>query len=112
MPKLIVLYPPPADPTTFERRYRLEHAPMVMEKVPGLKKFVAAQVVGSPAGAAPYARVAELYFDSDESLQSALASAGGQATVAHAMRFRRVAPPWSWSPKTTSRCEKRKGCRT
>src|SRR5437762_864023 len=87
MPKLIVLYPPPADPTAFERRYRLEHAPMVMEKVPGLKKFVAAQVVGSPAGAAPYARVAELHFDSDESLQSALASAGGQATVAHAMEI-------------------------
>jgi hypothetical protein len=52
MPKLIVLYPSPADAATFERRYRLEHAPMVMEKVPGLKKFVAAQVLGSPAGAA------------------------------------------------------------
>ena len=87
MPKLIVLYPPPADPATFERRYRLEHAPMVMAKVPGLKKFVASQVVGSPGGAAPYARVAELYFDSHESMQAALASAGGQATVAHAMEI-------------------------
>ena len=29
MPKLIVLYPPPADAAAFERLYRLEHAPMV-----------------------------------------------------------------------------------
>jgi uncharacterized protein (TIGR02118 family) len=93
MPKLIVLYPPPADAATFERRYRLEHAPMVMEKVPGLKKFVAAQVLGSPAGAAPYQRVAELYFDSIESLQSAMASAGGQAAVAHAMEISTGGPP-------------------
>ena len=87
MPKLIVLYPPPTDATTFERRYRLEHVPMVVEKIPGLKKFVAARVLGTPTGAAPYQRVAELYFDSPDSLQSAMASAGGQATVAHAMEI-------------------------
>jgi hypothetical protein len=39
MPKLVVLYPPPADVTTFERRYHSEHAPMVVQKEPGLKKF-------------------------------------------------------------------------
>ena len=93
MPKLIVLYPSPADAATFERRYRLEHAPMVMETVPGLKKFVAAQVLGAPAGAAPYQRVAELYFDSIESLQSAMASAAGQAVVAHAMEISTGGPP-------------------
>ena len=60
MPKLIVLYPPPTDVTTFERRYRLEHAPMVVQKVPGLKKFLAARVLGTPSGAVPYQRVAEL----------------------------------------------------
>jgi uncharacterized protein (TIGR02118 family) len=87
MPKLIVLYPPPVDAALFERRYHLEHAPMVLEGIPGLKKFVAAQVLGSPAGAAPYHRVAELYFDSTESLQAAVASAGGQAAVAHAMEI-------------------------
>jgi uncharacterized protein (TIGR02118 family) len=84
MPKLIVLYPPPADAAAFERRYRDEHAPMVLDKIPGLKKFVAARVLGTPAGAAPYQRVAELYFESIESLQSAMASPGGQTAVAHA----------------------------
>jgi uncharacterized protein (TIGR02118 family) len=87
MPKLIVLYPPPTDRATFERRYRSEHAPMVRAQIPGLRKFVAAQVVGSPAGNAAYQRVAELYFDSLESLQAAVASPGGQATVAHAMEI-------------------------
>ena len=84
MPKLIVLYPPPVDVTTFERRYYSEHAPMVVQKIPGLKKFVAAKVLGAPAGTPPFQRVAELYFDSMESLQAGMASAGGQAAVAHA----------------------------
>jgi uncharacterized protein (TIGR02118 family) len=87
MPKLIVLYPPPTDVTTFERRYRTEHAPMVLEKIPGLKKFLAAEVLGTPAGAAPYQRVAELYFDTMETLKTGMASAGGQTTVAHAIEI-------------------------
>jgi uncharacterized protein (TIGR02118 family) len=93
MPKLIVLYPPPADVTTFERRYRSEHAPMVIHKIPGVTKFLAAQVLGTPAGAAPYQRVAELYFESIESLQAAMASPGGQATVAYAMEISTGGPP-------------------
>lgn len=93
MPKLIVLYPPPANVATFERRYQSEHIPMVLQKVPGVKKFIAAQVLGTPVGAAPYQRVAELYFDSIESLQAAMASPGGQATVAHAMDISTGGPP-------------------
>jgi len=84
MPKLIVLYPPPTDAAEFERRYRTEHSPMVTDTIPGLKKFVAAKVLGSRAGKAPYQRVAELYFDSTESLQAGMASPAGQAAVAHA----------------------------
>jgi uncharacterized protein (TIGR02118 family) len=60
---------------------------MVVQKIPGLKKFLAAQVLGAPTGAALYQRVAELYFDSIESLQAAMASPGGQAAVAHAMEI-------------------------
>jgi uncharacterized protein (TIGR02118 family) len=71
----------------------MEHVPIVFEKIPGLKKFVAARVLGTPAGAAPYQRVAELYFESADSLQSAMASAGGQAAVAHAMEISTGGPP-------------------
>jgi|SoiMetStandDraft_5_1073268.scaffolds.fasta_scaffold239933_2 uncharacterized protein (TIGR02118 family) len=94
LPKLIVLYPPPSDVATFERRYRAEHAPMVIDRIPGLQKFVAAHVLGTPAGAAPpYQRVAELYFESTESLQAAMSSEGGQAAVAHAMEISTGGPP-------------------
>lgn len=87
MPKLIVLYPNPTDAETFERRYRDEHVPMVHEKIAGLKKFVAAKVLGTPSGPAPYSRVAELYFDSMDALQAAFGSPGGQATAAHAQEL-------------------------
>ena len=62
-------------------------------KIPGLKKFVAARVLGTPTGAAPYSRVAELYFESNDSLQSAMASPGAQATVAHAVEISTGGPP-------------------
>ena len=83
MAKWIVLYPPPADVATFERRYTAEHAPMV-HKIPGLRKFVAAKALGAPAGAPAYQRVAELYFDSMEALQASMGSAAGKEAVAHA----------------------------
>ena len=59
MPKLVVLDPPPADVAAFESSTHSEHAPMVVWKIHGLTKFVAAHVLGTPAGAAPYQRVAE-----------------------------------------------------
>jgi hypothetical protein len=37
--------------------------------------------------------VAELYFDSLDSLRTALSSPGGQATVAHAMEISTGGPP-------------------
>ena len=86
MPKLIVLYPTPTDPAMFERRYRAEHVQLAA-KIPGLTKFVAAGVTGSPFGAPAYTRVAELYFDSMGSLQGGMGSAEGQAAVAHAMEI-------------------------
>lgn len=60
---------------------------LVKGKIPGLRNFFAARVLGTPAGAAPYQRVAELYFDSLDSLQVAMASPEGQAAVAHAMEI-------------------------
>ncbi|MFN2476964.1 MAG: EthD family reductase [Chthoniobacterales bacterium] len=44
-------------------------------------------MLGTPSGAAPYQRVAELYFDSIESLQAAMAAPEGQAAIAHAMEI-------------------------
>jgi uncharacterized protein (TIGR02118 family) len=93
MPKLIVLYPPPKDVATFEKRYKTEHVPLVLERIAGLKHFVAAAVLGGPEGDAPYQRVAELYFDSIEELAAAMGSLGGQAAISHAMEISTGGPP-------------------
>ena len=71
--KLLVLYPPPSDAAEFERAYTEDHAPMVTsEAFPGITKFVQVKVVGTPDGSAsPYARIAELHFDSIGDLQKA-----------------------------------------
>ena len=87
MAKLLVLYPPPTDSDTFERRYRDEHGPMVHERIAGLRRFAAGRIVPPPTGNAPYARVAELTFDSVQDLNAAMSSADGQAVVAHALEI-------------------------
>ena len=84
MARLVVLYPNPTDPDTFERRYREEHGPMVTERMPGLRQFAAGRVVDPPATAGGYSHFAELTFDSVDDLRSALDSAEGKAVVAHA----------------------------
>lgn len=50
-------------------------------------------ILGPPSGAAAYQHVAELNFDSLESLQAAMASPGGQATAAHGMEISTGGPP-------------------
>lgn len=87
MTTLLVLYPPPRDAAAFERRYREEHAPMVHAKMAGMRRFSAGRVVGTPGGEPPFARVAQLGFDSREALDAALGSADGQAVVAHAVEI-------------------------
>ncbi|HEU4563300.1 MAG TPA: EthD family reductase [Gemmatimonadaceae bacterium] len=94
MPKLLVLYPPPTDAATFERRYRDEHGPLVHKNMKGMKRFVASRVMGrADGGQAPYARVAELYFDSMDDLNAAASSEGGKQTVAHAVEISTGGPP-------------------
>ena len=92
MPTLLVLYPTPADAATFDRRYADEHAPMVGQHL-SMARFRALRVVGSPAGAPPFHRVAELKFESTEAMQQALGTAGGQATAAHAVEISTGGPP-------------------
>ena len=85
--KVIVLYPTPRDVSAFERAYTQEHAPMVTPQTfPGMTKFVASKVVGTPDGSPPpFYRIAELHFPSMEALQSAAASSPAQAAIAHAV---------------------------
>jgi uncharacterized protein (TIGR02118 family) len=72
---------------TFENVYQVEHVPLAVKTIPGKTKLVATRVVGSPAGDAPYYRIAEIHFSSMEDLQQAAASPGAQETLAHAAKI-------------------------
>ena len=53
---------------------------------PGITKFVATKILGTPDGNPPqFARVAELYFPSMDVLKAAAGSASAQKAVAHAI---------------------------
>ena len=86
--KLIVMYPQPTDLEQFEKRYAEEHVPMAVEKLAGKTRFVASLITSTADGkAAPFHRIAEVYFPSMAELEACLNSAGGQETAGHAVEI-------------------------
>ena len=67
----------------FQRYWRETHGP-IAARIPGLRGYV--QNHAADRGNVPYA-VAELYFDSPEALQAALATPEGQAALADLGNF-------------------------
>lgn len=56
--------------------------------MPGLRRFEASRVVGTPDGSEPpYHRIAELWFDSAEAMDAAMASDEARAAVADIPNF-------------------------
>ena len=87
MAKIIAMYKTPADPAAFDRYYFGPHLRLA-KAVPGLRGYeVTRGPVMTPAGSSPYYLVAILTFDSMASIQAALASPQGQATVADLSNF-------------------------
>jgi uncharacterized protein (TIGR02118 family) len=87
MVKLVVAYGAPKDPAAFDAYYFSTHVPLV-DRIPNLRRFEAGKVIGTPDGSgAPYYFIAELLFDSIDDLQSAMASAEGQAAGADLEMF-------------------------
>jgi len=83
--KLIVIYPRPKDIEAFEHVYQNQHVPMAVDKLAGKTKIVASKIVGSPQGAPPFYRIAEIHFPTMEALQACAASDGGKQTIANAV---------------------------
>lgn len=83
--KLIVIYPRPKDIEAFETVYQSQHVPMAVDKLAGKTKIVATKVLSSPQGAAPFYRIAEVYFLSMQALEACAASEGGKQTLANAV---------------------------
>ncbi len=87
--KIVVIYPTPTDAAEFERAYTVDHAPMVTpDSFPGIKKFVQVKVLGTADGSpTPFARIAELHFDSVDELKNAAGSPGAAKAVGHAQEI-------------------------
>lgn len=87
MIKLTVLYGAPASPEAFEDHYARVHVPLA-QTLPGLARLETARVVPGPDGsAAPYYRIAELWFPDQATFGAAMASEQGRATAADISRF-------------------------
>jgi len=87
MAQLLVLYKTPKDAAAFDKYYADKHAPLA-KKIPGLRKYeVSKGPVVTPAGPSGYHLVATLTFDSLAAIQSAFASAEGQAAGADVQNF-------------------------
>jgi len=85
--KIVVIYPRPKDVDVFERIYQDEHLPLAVAKLGGKTKIVATKMLGSPQGAPPFYRIAEVYFPSMQALEECAASEGCKEALAHAVKI-------------------------
>jgi uncharacterized protein (TIGR02118 family) len=74
--KLVALWGTPNDAAAFEKHYEQTHIPLVAN-LPGIRGAVASKALNGP-----YYRMAELLFDDDDALQSALSSNEGAQLLA------------------------------
>ena len=81
MHRLIVLYPPPADPDHFRSHYEDTHVKLVA-KMPGLRGYRYGFDVAAAEGESPYFCVFEADFDDAAAMNAARASSEGQAVRA------------------------------
>jgi len=86
MVKLVALYRTPRDPAEFDRHYESVHSPLV-EHYPGLRKLELTRVSAAPLGEPKFYLMAEMYFDSREAMDAAMASPEGKAVARDLMGF-------------------------
>ena len=91
--KLIVAYPQPVDVDAFEKVYLEEHVPLAIAKLAGKIKIVATKILASPQGKPQVYRVAEVLCPSMKALGECAGSAGGQETLANAVKISSGGPP-------------------
>jgi uncharacterized protein (TIGR02118 family) len=86
MVKLVALYRTPSDVEPFDKHYFDIHIPLV-KKVPGLRKVEVTKITGAPIGESKFHLMAEMYFDSVESMNAGNASPEGKAVARDIMSF-------------------------
>ena len=73
MIKFVAIYRTPDDPDVFDKNYFATHVPIVND-TPGLVRAELAKVTRMMVGEPAYYLIAELYFDSTESMKAAFKS--------------------------------------
>jgi len=86
MIKLIALFRNPSDTAEFDKHYFEVHIPLV-RKFPGLRRLEVTRVTGAPIGEAKFHLMAEMYFDTKDGMDAALASPEGKAVTRDIMSF-------------------------
>ena len=86
-PQILVMYKQPTDPEHFDRYYADVHTPLA-KKIPGLNSLVIGRSpVSVTEEPSPYYLVAELNFDSMETLGAGMSSEEGKVTAADLENF-------------------------
>ncbi len=86
MIKLIALFRKPADTAEFDKHYNEVHTPLV-KKYPGMRKLEITRITGAPIGETKYHLLCEMYWDSKDDMDKALASSEGRAVAKDLMSF-------------------------
>lgn len=87
MVKMTLLYGQPQSAEAFEKYYAETHMP-IAAKMQGVRRIELSKVVGTPDGGAPlYYRLADLYFDDMEHLNSVMHSPEAKAAVGDLPNF-------------------------
>ena len=86
MIKLIALYRKPIDAAEFDRHYDTVHTPLVRQ-YPGLRKLEITRITGAPIGESKFHLMCEMYWDSKDAMDTALATKEGKAVARDLMSF-------------------------
>jgi uncharacterized protein (TIGR02118 family) len=84
--KFAIMFREPDAPEDFENVYNDFLA--LVERMPDIQRRQVVHVMGSPQGKAPYYRMLEIYFDTQEGLQASLMSKEGQEAGNELSRFK------------------------
>jgi uncharacterized protein (TIGR02118 family) len=90
---LLVMYPMPKDPKTFDRRYREEHLPYAGPRLVGATGVVSKRVTSPAPGAPQFYAISDVTFPSVAELQACAASQSGKEALQHAASISTGGPP-------------------
>jgi uncharacterized protein (TIGR02118 family) len=86
MVKLVALYKKPAEVEDFDKHFNEVHLPLI-RKFPGLRRLEVTRITGAPIGETKFHAMAEMYFDTREAVDAALASQEGKAVARDLLSF-------------------------